>query len=209
MDAPPSQAGALPPVRQARPDDAAEASALLLGSAEEVYSRYAGGRERALRLIDRAFVREGNIASHEVTMLAELDGRVAAALSGFPLGEEGPRSRAFLGITLRSLPPWRWPGAMRLFMTGARAGASGSPNAFYVDALSTHPDLRRRGAARALLEDAAERARRQGLDALALDTFVDNHPARALYLDAGFHEAASRPPARGLPGSVVLVRSLR
>jgi ribosomal protein S18 acetylase RimI-like enzyme len=209
MPASTSDPGAAPAVRQARPEDAPEAVPLLLGSAEEVYSRYAGGRDRALRLIDRAFALEGNIASHEVTMLAELDGTVAAALSGFPLGEEGLRSRAFLRITLRSLPPWRWPGAMRLFMTGARAGAGGSPNAFYVDALSTHPDLRRRGAARALLEDAAERARRHGLDALALDTFVNNHAARALYLDAGFHEAASRPPARGLPGSVVLVRSLR
>lgn len=209
MDAFAPDPAALPVVRRARPADAADVVPLLLGSAEEVYARYAGGRDRALRLIDRAFARQGNIASQEVTMVAELEGRLAAALSGFPLGEEGPRSRAFLRVTLRSLPPWRWPGAMRLFMTGARAGAGGSPNAFYVDALSTRPDLRRRGAARALLEDAAERARGQGLDALALDTFVDNHPARALYLDAGFHEAATRPPARGLPGSVVLVRSLR
>jgi ribosomal protein S18 acetylase RimI-like enzyme len=208
MGAPDSDLASRPAVRRARTDDAAAAVPLLLGSAEAVYTRYAGGTERALAVLHTAFTRDGNIASAEITSVAEVGGEVVAVLAGFPLGEEASRSRAFLGVTLRSLPPWRWPGAMRLFMTGARAG--GEPaSAFYVDSLATDRGHRRQGAARALLEDAAQRARERGLDALALDTFVDNHAARALYLDAGFQETVVRPPARGLPGSVVLVRPLR
>lgn len=206
--APVSDRGPRPVVRQAATDDAAAAVPLLFGSAEAVYTRYAGGAERALGVLQRAFVRDGNLASAEITSVAEVGGEVVAALAGFPLDEEAARSRAFLGVTLRSLPPWRWPGAVRLFTTGARAG--GEPvRAFYVDSLSTDRYHRRQGAARALLEDAARRAHEKGLDALVLDTFVDNHAARALYLDAGFRETAVRSPARGLPGSVVLVRALR
>lgn len=208
MRPPESAPAPRPVVRRASTDDAPDAVPLLFGSAEAVYTRYASGAERAQAVLHRAFAREGNIASAEITTVAEADGRVVAALAGFPLGEEASRSRAFLGVTLRSLPPWRWPAAMRLFMTGSRAG--GEPaSAFYVDSLATHRAHRRQGAARALLDDAARRARDQGLDALALDTFVDNRAARSLYLEVGFRETMVRPPARGLPGSVVLVMPLR
>lgn len=206
---PPLPEGSRSAVRRARVDDAVAAVPLLFGSAEAVYSRYAGGSERALGVLQRAFAVDGNIASAEVTSVAEIDGEVAAALAGFPLGEEASRSRAFLRLTLCALPPWRWPRALRLFMTGDRAGGNASPSAFYIDSLATDERMRRRGAAWALLEDAARRAREQGLEALALDTFADNRAARALYREAGFQEAAARPPARGLPGSLVLVRPLR
>lgn len=217
MRPPESAPAPRPVVRPASTDDAPDAVPLLFGSAEAVYTRYAGGAERAQAVLHRAFAREGNIASAEITTVAEADGRVVAALAGFPLGEEASRSRAFLGVTLRSLPPWRWPAAMRLFLIGARdsapisgSRAGGEPaSAFYVDSLATHRAHRRQGAARALLDDAARRARDQGLDALALDTFVDNRAARSLYLEVGFRETMVRPPARGLPGSVVLVMPLR
>jgi ribosomal protein S18 acetylase RimI-like enzyme len=209
MDRPPFERARGVAVRRARADDASSAVPLLYGSAEQVYRRYAGGGERALRMLHRAFAHEGNIASWEVTSLAEVDGMVAAALAAFPLDEETVRSRAFMRLTVRVLPPWRWPAALRLFASGARGGQAATTSALYVDSLATDPRMRRRGAARALLEDAVDRARALRLEAVALDTFVDNHGARALYLEAGFHEVASRPAARGLPGSMVMVRSLR
>jgi ribosomal protein S18 acetylase RimI-like enzyme len=78
-----------------------------------------------------------------------------------------------------------------------------------VDALATAAEARRRGAARALLAHAERRARDEGLAELALDTSLDNHAARALYLGEGFEEVAYRPPGRGLPGFVALVKALR
>ena len=43
---------------------------------------------------------------------------------------------------------------------------------------------------------------------MALDTSLENKPARALYLGAGYEEVAYRPPARGMPGFVALVKPL-
>jgi GNAT superfamily N-acetyltransferase len=57
----------------------------------------------------------------------------------------------------------------------------------YVDDLSTHPDGRRRGYGRALLEWCAEEARRLGCDALHLDSGVETKrlDAHRLYLNTG------------------------
>jgi ribosomal protein S18 acetylase RimI-like enzyme len=77
-----------------------------------------------------------------------------------------------------------------------------------VDALAVDKDVRRLGVARSLLAYAEDVARSRGLPAVALDTSLDNKPARALYLDAGYDEVAYRPPGRGLPGFVALVKPL-
>ena len=57
----------------------------------------------------------------------------------------------------------------------------------YVDDLSTRPDARRRGHARALLEWCAEEARRQGCGQLHLDSAVgpERRDAHRLYLNHG------------------------
>jgi GNAT superfamily N-acetyltransferase len=83
----------------------------------------------------------------------------------------------------------------------------------YVDDLSTHPDGRRRGLGRALLEWCAEEARRLGCDQLHLDSGVEANrlDAHRLYLNTGmritsFHFAkdivgapAAEPPASAQP----------
>jgi hypothetical protein len=43
---------------------------------------------------------------------------------------------------------------------------------------------------------------------VALDTTIANEPARRLYASEGFDEVAYRPPGRGLPGFVALVKPL-
>jgi GNAT superfamily N-acetyltransferase len=57
----------------------------------------------------------------------------------------------------------------------------------YVDDLATHPDARRRGYGRALLEWCAEEARRLGCVALQLDSAVEGArlDAHRLYFNAG------------------------
>jgi ribosomal protein S18 acetylase RimI-like enzyme len=195
-------------VRQAQPDDFPRVAGLLHRSAADMYDRFAGGRERALRVLERSLAEQGNASSAEVVWVAALDGEVAAAMAAFPVDEAEARARAFLRLALRGARPWRWPVAMYLYWAGGRAAPSPPASALYVDALATDPDFRRRGAARALLAEAERGARERRLPAVALDTTIANEPARRLYASEGFDEVAYRPPGRGLPGFVALVKPL-
>jgi len=197
-----------PLVRRSQPDEAAAIVVLLHESAAVMYDRFAGGRERALRTLERAFREPGNSASAETVWVTDVDGQVAAAMAAFPVDEALARSRAFLRLALRGSPFWRWPAALRLYWLGGRASPSPPPAAFYIDALATDATYRRRGLARALLAEAERQARTRGLPAIALDTTLDNKPARSLYVSAGFDEVAYRPPAGALPGFVALVKPL-
>jgi ribosomal protein S18 acetylase RimI-like enzyme len=195
-------------VRRAEPADFPAAARLLHQSAADMYDRFAGGRERALRLLERSLAELGNASSADVVWVAELDDSVAAAMAAFPVDEAARRSGAFLRLALRSTPPWHWPQALVLYRAGGRAAPSPPQPAFYVDALATDPAFRRRGAARALLAEAERQARARGLPAVALDTTIGNDPARALYASEGFEEVAYRPAGRGLPRFVALVKPL-
>ena len=173
-----------------------------------MYMRFSGGRERALATLERAFAEPGNLASGDVTWLAEIDGRPAAVMAGFPVAQAAARSRAYLGLTLRGTPFWRWPGVLRLYWVGGRASPKPRNDSFYIDALATDPEFRRRGAARALLDEAERQARTHGLPAVSLDTTMNNEGARALYAAVGYDEVIYRPPSRRLPGFVGLVKPL-
>jgi ribosomal protein S18 acetylase RimI-like enzyme len=200
--------GSTPKVRPARAEDGSAVVPLLYASSGGMYERYAGGSDRALRLLGRAFAGSGTNASSEVIVVAELEGRLAAAMAAFPVDEIQARASSFMRLTLRAVPPWRWPGAIRLYWAGMRAAPAPPRSALYVDALATTAELRRRGAAQALLEEAERRARELGLPAVALDTALDNRPARALYLGNGYEEVAYRTLGPRLPGFVALVKPL-
>jgi ribosomal protein S18 acetylase RimI-like enzyme len=195
-------------VRKARREDAGAVVPLLFESAPDMYERFSGGRQRALRTLERAFEEPGNLASCEVVRVAESDGQIAAAMAAFPVAEGHERSRAYLRLALAGAPVWRWPGTLRLFWAGGRAAPKPREQSLYIDALATDPGQRRRGAARALLEDAEREARERGLRAVALETTMENDAARLLYAGAGFDEVAYQPAARGLPGFVGLVKPL-
>lgn len=195
-------------VRAGRPGDRDAVARLLYLSAAGMYDRWAGGPEQARRLLELAYGRPGTNASAEVAWVAEEGGTVTGALAGFPISEAAARGRAFLRLTLGALPPWRWPGVLRLYRLGARVTPPAPPSCFYVDGLATEPALRRRGAARALLAAAEERADALGLPMLALDTAADNAPARMLYESAGLRCIHEIPPGRGLPGLAGYVKRL-
>jgi ribosomal protein S18 acetylase RimI-like enzyme len=195
-------------VRGVRPTDFVEVARLLHHSAADMYDRFAGGRERALLVLQRSLEEPGTASSAEVVRVVALGGEVAGAMAAFPVDEAASRARAFLRLALRAAPPWRWPTSLFLYWAGGRAAPSPPASALYVDALATDPAFRRRGAARALLAEAEREARERRLPTLALDTTISNRPARALYASEGFDEVAYRPPGRGLPGFVALVKPL-
>jgi len=196
-------------VRRAEPRDFPAAALLLHRSAATMYDRFAGGRKRALALLERSLREPGNASSADVVWVAEVDGEVAAAMAAFPVDEAVGRSASFLRLTLRAASPWRWPRALALYWAGGRAAPTPPAQAFYVDALATDPAYRRRGAASALLAEAERQARTRGLPAVALDTTEGNSDARALYAREGFDEVGYRPAGRTLPGFVALVKRVR
>jgi len=195
-----------PAVRPARPADSVAVAPLLYESATGMYDRFAGGATRAVSVIETAVETPGNNASAEIVSVAELDGALVGAMAAFAVGEAASRARAFLRLTLRHIPPWRWPPALWLYWAGAHAAPAPPDASLYVDALAVDIGVRRRGVASALLAGAEREAHRRGLPAVSLDTSLDNKAARSLYLEAGFEEVAYRPPGRGLPGFVALVK---
>jgi len=197
-----------PDVRALRPADHQLAAALLYESAGGIYDRYAGSRRLAERVLGRALESDGTTASAEVVRVAELDGSPAGAMAAMPFDEWTPRAQAFLRVTLRTVPLWRWPGALWLYRASGRVAPEPPPASLYVDSLATRQEVRRRGVARSLLADAERQARDHGLRSVALDTWVDNRAARALYVSAGFEEVAYTPAASGLPGGVSLLKEL-
>ena len=197
-----------PRVRAYRDGDSAATAALLYESAGGMYDRYAGSRRHAERALARALPRGGTTASAEVVRVAELGGLLAGAMSAMPFDEWTPRAQAFLGVMLGSIPPWCWPSALWLHRVSGRTAPQPPSSSFYVDSLATAEGSRRRGVARALLEDAESQAREHALGSVALDTWIDNRAARALYVNAGFVEVAYTPAAGGLPGGVSLLKEI-
>jgi ribosomal-protein-alanine N-acetyltransferase len=59
--------------------------------------------------------------------------------------------------------------------------------------LAVHPDARRQGLGRALVQSAAATAQTLGAEAFWLEVAVDNAAAIALYAAAGFQAAGKRP----------------
>ena len=198
-----------PSVRSFRPGDASAVTALLYESSGGMYDRYAGNRKLAERAIRRALASEQTTASADVVWVAEADGAVVGVMAGMPYDEWTPRAHRFLHTTLRSIPPWRWPGALWLYRASGRTAPQPPEACFYIDSLATEEAYRRRGVARALLAEAEREATARGLRSVALDTWVDNKAARALYVSAGFEEVAHTPALSGLPGGVSLLKELR
>jgi GNAT superfamily N-acetyltransferase len=195
-------------VRPFHEDDPTAVVALLYESSGGMYDRFAGTRGLAERTIRRALETPGTTASADVVTVAEVDGQLVGAMAAMPYHEWTARAHRFLRTTLRSIPPWRWPAALWLYRSSGRMAPEPPHSSMYVDSLATAAGMRRRGVARALLDEAERVAREQGLRTVALDTWQGNHAARSLYLEAGFEEVAFTPPAGVMPGGVSLVKRL-
>jgi len=195
-------------VRPPSDDEAEVVADLLYETAGGMYDLFAGGRDRAARILRAAYERDGNSASREVVTVAALDGRVAGAMAAFPVAEGDARARAFLRLALARTPPWRWARTLRVFRIGGRLTPPAPGDAIYVDALATAADFRRRGVATALLEAAERRARAAGLRAVALDTAERNLSAQALYEGFGMQRSGRSEAVGDIPGAIAYVKRL-
>jgi ribosomal protein S18 acetylase RimI-like enzyme len=200
-------------VRPATPADPADA--LLYLSAKPYYDAYAGSEDRARSLLAAVYQRRGHAASFEVCSVAELDGTLAGVIAWFPVGEGDVRARRFVSLTAPRVPPWRWPALLRHLRAAGTVSPHPPPGMLYVDALAVDPAYRRRGVASALLERAERAALARALSGVALDTGLQNEPARALYAASGYSERdirRARDPAAaaaiGGPGFVSYLKRL-
>jgi ribosomal protein S18 acetylase RimI-like enzyme len=193
-------------IRPPTPEEDDAVAALLYETASGMYDLLTGGRKRALRVLRAAYARTGNSASREVVTVAEVDGRIAGVIAAFPVPEGDRRARAFLGLTLRRLPPWRWRRTLRVSRLGGRLTPPAPSDALYVDALATDPEVRRRGVATALLRAAEDGARERGLNAVVLDTAERNTAAQALYEGFGMERGPSSKGIGEIPGAVAYVK---
>jgi len=177
-------------IRRATPEDPAHE--LLYESAKPYYDVYAGGEERAQRLLAHAYGQRGHAASWELCRVAVLDGKVVGVLAGFPVRDGDGLARRFVTLTAPRLPPWRWPGLLRHLRASGRVAPHPPLGAWYVDALAVAGPARRRGIAQRLLREAERLAQGAGASGVALDTGLGNGPARALYEAYGFREREVR-----------------
>jgi ribosomal protein S18 acetylase RimI-like enzyme len=200
-------------VRPATPADPADG--LLYASAKPYYDAYAGSEARARAMLSFVYGRTGHAASYEVCRVIELEGDVAGVAAWFPVDEGDRRARRFVALTAPRVPPWRWPRLLRHLRAAGLVSPHPPAGTLYVDALATAPGFRRRGVARALLAVAEESAAAAGLRGVALDTGLQNAPARALYEAAGYREreirrapSAAVAAAIGGPGFVGYLKAL-
>jgi ribosomal protein S18 acetylase RimI-like enzyme len=114
--------------------------------------------------------------SYRHALIAELAGKPAGALIGYPLGDDPepiPATLPGLLIPLHEL-------------------TNMAPATWYVHALAAYPEHRGRGLGTALLAEADRLAARAGTLGLSLIVSDTNTGARRLYERSGYREAARR-----------------
>lgn len=92
-------------------------------------------------------------------------------------------------VLVLEVAPGRLAGFIELAERAHAEGCITSPVA-YVEGIFVEAPMRRRGAARRLVDAGAEWARAAGHQELASDAYADNRTGRRLHLDAGFEEVA-------------------
>lgn len=131
------------------------------------------GRARAAR--------ETGSFSYRNAVIAEVGGKVAGALIGYPVADEPD------AIDTGSTPPMFVP---LLELENLAAGT------WYVNAVAAYPDARGLGVGSKLMQWAEQRASALGREGLSLIVSDANPGARRLYERLGYAEVARRPVVR-------------
>jgi ribosomal protein S18 acetylase RimI-like enzyme len=206
-------------IRDATKDDVAFLSWVELTAARSHLPRgpweyiYDFSEEQTLDFLRRLLVTETVHWCHwSRFLIAEVDGKPAAALCGFDPDVHGTNA-------LMSVMPQLSEGVAfdDAFMrrVGAQAAVSPDyePGAWVTENVATLPEYRRRGLVDRLLEANLERGRAQGFNTAQIAVFIGNEPARKAYLKQGFEYKDEKRDRTfeadmGCPGMERLLRPL-
>jgi ribosomal protein S18 acetylase RimI-like enzyme len=174
------------PFRRAAAEDAGALAELVNfaseGLAFHVWDKIREAGETAWDIGRRRAEREQGAFSYRNAVVAEIDGRCAACLIGYPQPAE-PQP-----IDYAAMPPMFVP---------LQELENLAPDSWYVNVLATYPEHRGKGLGAQLLGIAEALARETGRPSLSLIVSDANEGARRLYLRQGYREAGPRPIVKG------------
>lgn len=128
-----------------------------------------------LESITECETREDTLYSSSKTRVAEIDGKQAGALLSYP----GEYYMELRDKTFRQY----WPG---FFTEYPDSDPETDPGKYYLDSLAVHPDYRKQGIGRALLEDGIEKGLRLGFKKVTLVADAGYPHLIKLYESIGF-----------------------
>ncbi|MCC8167556.1 MAG: GNAT family N-acetyltransferase [Planctomycetes bacterium] len=164
-------------IRPARREDAAAIARFIWMAESEMVEFMTGSTDpEASQAILEGWVTSPieNRYSLSHNLVAELDGRPAGSLIGFPADKQA-------GLDTLLINDIRGRGRVidRLY-------SEGEPGTYYLSTMGVDPDFRGRGVGSALIEAAEERARDLGFSRLSLLVSKNKDRVRALYERLGF-----------------------
>jgi ribosomal protein S18 acetylase RimI-like enzyme len=169
------------PFRQATPADAAALAELANFAGEGLplylWERMSEHGETAWEHGRRRAARETGAFSYRNAVVAEVGGKCAACLIGYPQPDD-PEP-----IDYAAMPPMFVP---------LQELENLAPGTWYVNVLATYPEYRGQGFGTRLLGIAENIAREQRKTGLSIIVSDANHDARRLYLRCGYLEAGER-----------------
>jgi ribosomal protein S18 acetylase RimI-like enzyme len=192
--------GLQPPLRRATRRDALALAELTdyagHGIPGYLWSRSAEEGQPSIEVGIERVLRERANFSYRNAVVAEVDGRVAAALLAYRLPEHSDVNLDELPDLLRPLEELEQK----------------VPGTFYINILAAYPEYRGQGLGTTLLEAARALASEAGCNELSLEVFEQNEDAVRLYERHGYREIARLPavPHQIYPfdGDVVLMTKM-
>ena len=153
---------------------------------------------------------------HSRFLVAEEEGRSAAALCGFDPATHGPHSMQPVVARLMKefgIQAHEIPDIVKRVSLVETVTPDYADGAWVVENVATDRDFRRRGLVDALLSAMLERGQALGFQRAQIAVFIGNEPARQAYLKAGFqsHDEKRNPEfaaALGFPGMERLLQPL-
>jgi translation initiation factor 4G len=179
---------------------------------------YVGGsEEECLRYLETlAATKARHFAHYTNFLVAEVDGRPAAGLSGYFEAEHGMGALA-IGMEEANAKIGRSAGEHAAGWQRAGSIAHCTPEhperAWIVEWVATAPEFRRRGLIDALMAEILERGRQRGASVADIGVYIENDPAQRAYEKAGFAVVGEKrhpefQAVYGSPGIRFLRRSI-
>jgi len=210
-------------IRTARPEDAPLLAWVMLAAGRSHMERgiwdviISQPEDKCLAFLELLAVAEPHNMCHcSEFLVAEVDGKPAAALSGYDpregldaaVGEAMPGVAAKLGLTEADMAAGEK--GLASFMTCHSDDYEG---AWIVEHVATLPEYRKLGVISKLLEEILEKGRRRGHDVAQVSFYIGNTPAQRAYEKCGFrfHDEKRHPDFEaeiGCPGMTRLLCEL-